>query len=63
MRRSTSPSNALNSRELLWFAIMTPNEQSACVHRLADQGRDDHAIASLTKLSVEDVRRSLSVSA
>lgn len=63
MRSASSPANAAHGRELLWFSIMTPSEQAACIHRLAGQGRDDYAIASVTKLSVEDVRRILSVSA
>jgi hypothetical protein len=54
---------ACAERQLLWFQILSPAEQAACIRLLAAQGSRDHAIASFTKLDVDDVRRILSLSA
>jgi len=50
-------------RALEWFANLSPGEQRDCIRLLAAQGSRDHAIASFTKLDVDDVRRILSLSA
>jgi hypothetical protein len=62
-RTSYPPDRANGDRRLLWFGILSLDEKRDCIRKLADAGRGDETIASLTALSVDDVRRILSVSA
>ena len=42
---------------LTYFALLDPSEQCAAVRRLANSGMADASISSVTRLSVEAVRR------
>jgi hypothetical protein len=56
MNRVTDPACP---RELVYFLMLTPDEQRAAVTRMAGAGWSDHGIASATRQSVEAVRRIL----
>jgi len=43
-------------REMLYFAMLTREEQRAAIHRLSSSGMSDYGIASATQLSVEQIR-------
>jgi hypothetical protein len=39
-----------------YFAMLSPEEQQAAIHRLAASGMSHHVIAAATQLSVEMIR-------
>ncbi len=49
----------LRERELRHFMLLDENERRRAIHRLADSGFSDYAIASASALSVEMVRKVL----
>lgn len=46
-------------RELLYFLLLSPDQQAQAIRRLHLSGMLDHSIAAATKMSVEMVRRIL----
>lgn len=46
-------------RELLYWLLLSPDEQSAAIHRLRAAGMSEYGIARATQLSVEMVQRVL----
>jgi hypothetical protein len=46
-------------RELVHFLLLTPEERSAAIRRLAALGWSELSIAAATRLSVEQIRRVL----
>ncbi len=45
--------------ELVYFLLLTRDQQATAIRRMSSQGWSDHAIAGATHLGVEDVRRVL----
>jgi hypothetical protein len=50
-------------RQLNHFLLLTRGEQETAIRRLAASGMNDYAIASATRLTVEQVRRILAATA
>ena len=48
-------------RELLHFLLLNPSEQEAAIRGLVASGMPEYTIASATGLSVEQIRRALSL--
>lgn len=44
-------------REIVYFLLMTQQEQAVAIRRLASQGMSDTTLATATRLSVEQIRR------
>jgi hypothetical protein len=55
----TSEVTVAHGGALLYFLLLTPEEQSAAIRRMSAQGWSDHGIAASTRLAVEEVRRIL----
>jgi ABC-type phosphate/phosphonate transport system ATPase subunit len=51
--------SAGNQNRVSYFTMLSEAEQRAAIRRLSRSGMVDHAIASITTLSVEMVRRIL----
>jgi hypothetical protein len=46
-------------RELVYFLMLSQEEQAAAIKRMARLGWSDHGIAAATRFSVEQIRRIL----
>lgn len=55
-------SNVPHSRELIHFLLLDREQQVQAIRRLASSGMSDHTIAAVTRLAVEQIRRTLSES-